>query len=218
MTSPAPSSSTFDLSAWLAEAPELPPIVQAGAGVLRRRATPVPEALIGSAALRDLERRMVEVMRKAPGVGLAAPQIGVPLRIFVAEDLEERMSSLSEEGRTARGRVGLPLMTIINPELELLGSERATFFEGCLSVRGYGALVARSVAVRVRGVNVDGRAVTATLSGWPARIMQHEHDHLEGTLYVDRMLPRSFACDAELPRLAALPPEELVQELGRSQR
>ncbi len=217
MTSSA-AESAFDLAAWLAGAPDRPPIVQAGAEVLRRRASPVPEALIGSAALRDLTRRMVEVMRTAPGVGLAAPQIGVPLRVFVAEDPEERMSSLSEEGRTARSRVGLPLMTMVNPELELLGSERATFFEGCLSVRGYGALVSRSFSAVVRGLDVEGKPVTATLTGWPARIMQHEHDHLEGTLYLDRMLTRSFACDAELPRLAALPPEQLIAELGLSVR
>jgi len=214
MSPPAVPTSAFDLPAWLATAPDLPPIVQAGAEVLRQRASPVPAASIGSAALRELARRMVEVMRKAPGVGLAAPQIGVPLRVFVAEDPEERMSALSAEGRAARGRVGLSLMTVVNPELELLGSERAVFFEGCLSVRGYGALVARSTSVRVRGVDVEGRPVSATLSGWPARIMQHEYDHLEGTLYVDRMLTRSLSCDAELPRLAALSAEELSAALG----
>lgn len=218
MSASVASIPAFDLPGWLAAAPDVPPIVQAGAEVLRQRAHPVPAALLGSAALRELARRMVEVMRKAPGVGLAAPQIGVPLRLFVAEDPEERMSSLSEEGRTARGRVGLSLMNVVNPELEVLGSERATFFEGCLSVRGYGALVARSVSVRVRGVDVEGKPVSAALSGWPARIMQHEYDHLEGTLYVDRMLARSLACDAELPRLAALPPEELSAALGLSSR
>jgi peptide deformylase len=207
-------AAAFDLISWLANVGEVPPIVQAGADVLRRQARPVPTTLLATEPLRDLVRRMIEVMRRAPGVGLAAPQIGVPLRVFVAEDPEERGAALSSEARSARGRVGLPLMVLVNPELELLGAEEATFFEGCLSVRGYGALVSRRLSVRVRGVDAEGRAVSATLSGWPARIMQHEFDHLEGTLYVDRMLSRSLSCDAELPRLAALPVEDVLAELA----
>lgn len=204
----------FDLPAWLSGAPELPSIVAAGASVLRQRAQAVPASLLATPALRELVRRMVEVMRKAPGVGLAAPQIGVPLRVFVAEDLEQRVAELPAESRSARGRVALPLTVVVNPRLVPDGGARATFFEGCLSVRGYAALVPRWINVGVSGVDGEGRPVSLHLSGWPARIMQHELDHLDGTLYVDRMLSRSLASDAEAARLGAMPVEEVMRDLG----
>lgn len=204
----------FDLRAWLAGLDGLPPIVQAGAAVLRCRAESVPSSLLATPALRDLVELMTDVMRRAPGVGLAAPQIGVPLRVFVAEDLERRIAELPEASVKTKGRVSLPLTVLINPKLQPEGSERATFFEGCLSVRGYGALVPRWRSVRVSGVDAEGRPVAHHLEGWPARIMQHEFDHLEGTLYIDRMLTRSFANDAELPRLGAMPVQDAMRELG----
>jgi peptide deformylase len=197
------AGAAFDLRAWLSGRSDFP-IVQAGARVLRRRAENVPSSLLATPALRDLVRLMTEVMRKAPGVGLAAPQIGVPLRVFVAEDLEERIADLPEGMAATRARVALPLTVLVNPKLSPEGDERVTFFEGCLSVRGYGALVPRWRSVRVSGVDAEGR---------PARIMQHELDHLDGTLYIDRMLSRSFATDAELPRLSGMGVEEAKREL-----
>jgi peptide deformylase len=204
----------FDLRAWLSALGEHLPIVQAGAAVLRRRAENVPSSLLATPELRQLVGLMTEVMRNAPGVGLAAPQIGVPLRLFVAEDLEQRIADLPEGRAAQRGRVALPLSVLVNPKLRAEGTERATFFEGCLSVRGYGALVPRWQSVSVSGVDAEGRPVSLRLSGWPARIMQHELDHLDGTLYIDRMLSRSFATDAELPRLSAMGVEDAKLELG----
>jgi peptide deformylase len=204
----------FDLRTWLSSLGDHPPIVQAGARVLRHRAESVPSSLLATPALRDLVRVMTDVMRRAPGVGLAAPQIGVPLRVFVAEDLEERIADLPDGTAALRRRVALPLTVLINPKLSPEGSEQATFFEGCLSVRGYGALVSRWQSVSVRGVDAEGRPVSLHLDGWPARIMQHEFDHLEGMLYVDRMMPRSFATEAELPRLSAMPVADAQRELG----
>jgi peptide deformylase len=203
----------FDVEAWLA-APQPPPIVQAGAAVLRQRAVDVSPAMLGSAALLRLIDVMVEVMRAAPGVGRAAPQIGVPLRIFVAEDAEERLAQASPVVLELRGRAPLPLMALVNPVVSMVPGPQATFFEGCLSVRGYGALVSRAAAVDVRAVDPHGRPVQLRLQGWSARIMQHEMDHLNGTLYVDRMISRSLACDAELPRLGATPVSDLLDELG----
>ena len=204
----------FDLEAWLA-APEPPPIVQAGANVLRRRASKCRASCSDRPALLRLVDVMVEVMRAAPGVGLAAPQIGVPLRVFVAEDPEERLAHVSSEALELRGRTPLPLMALINPTVSPVAGAKATFFEGCLSVRGYGALVTRAAAVTVEGIDVHGRPLALRLEGWPARIMQHEMDHLDGTLYVDRMISRSLACDAELGRLGAMPVSEVLGELGR---
>jgi peptide deformylase len=207
----------FDLQAWLLAQAEPPPIVQAGALVLRRRAVDVPADLFGTKALSSLIEIMVRVMREAPGVGLAAPQIGVPLRVFVAEDPEERLAKLSPDARALRRRIALPLLVLVNPTVVATSSEDATFFEGCLSVRGYGALVARASAVDVSGVDAKGWPIALHLEGWPARIMQHEMDHLEGTLYVDRMISRSFACDEELARWSALGAGEARRELVGSQ-
>ena len=205
--------SAFDLEAWLAASEQPPPIVQAGATVLRQRALEVPTEMLGTAALLRLIDVMIDVMRAAPGVGLAAPQIGVPLRVFVAEDAEERLARVAAESRAARRRSPLPLVALVNPTVTAGAPEQATFFEGCLSVRGYGALVSRALAVHVAALDPHGRAVSLDVQGWPARIMQHEMDHLDGTLYVDRMISRSLAGDAELARLSGLPVSDVLKSL-----
>jgi peptide deformylase len=211
------TNAPFDLDSWLQSAPSLPPIVTAGALVLRHRALEVPPSLLGSPSLERLVEAMVAVMREAPGVGLAAPQIGVPLRIFVAEDTAENLAHLSPEARALRRRAPLPLTAVVNPRLELAVGARpegeATFYEGCLSVPGYGALVRRALAARLEGVDPRGRAVSLALEGWPARIAQHEMDHLNGTLYIDRMISRSFASSAEIGRLASVPVADVLSEL-----
>jgi peptide deformylase len=171
-------------------------IVQAGHPVLRTPAAPVPAEMIGTPALDHLVDYMIAAMRHAPGVGLAAPQIGVGLQVIVLEDSEERMARLTAEQRHERGRRAFPLTVIINPELHLMEGERAVFFEGCLSVLGYTALVERALEVEATGLTRRGEPLRWQVSGWPARILQHEVDHLRGMLYVDRMLTRSF-CSAE---------------------
>jgi peptide deformylase len=203
----------FDLEAWLATVATNPAIVQAGDVVLRRRAAEVPSSLLGSGGLAQLVSVMVDVMRAAPGVGLAAPQIGVPLRVFVAEDPEERMAHVSAEARTVRARTALPLIAVVNPIVVATSDGEATFFEGCLSVRGYGALVRRAVAVDLTGVDPHGMPISLRLRGWPARIAQHEVDHLDGMLYVDRMIARSLSCDAELARWATRSVQDVLDEL-----
>jgi len=138
---------------------------------------------------------MVEVMRMAPGVGLAAPQIGVGLSVIVLEDTEHRMAKLTKEQRAERGRTPFPLLVVFNPTLRVLSDEKATFFEGCLSVQGYMALVDRHLAVEVSGLDAEGKPFQREMHGWGARILQHEVDHLHGTLYIDRMWSRSFCCN-----------------------
>ncbi len=144
---------------------------------------------------KELVATMIATMRAAPGVGLAAPQIGVPLRVIVLEDREELMKSLTPEERRARERSAFPTRVLFNPVLELLGSpdDRVAFFEGCLSVHGYVALVDRAAEVIVTALDENANPVTWQVRGWPARILQHEVDHLDGTLYIDRMRSRSFA-------------------------
>ncbi len=171
-------------------------------------------SVLRTPAFARLVEVMVEAMRAAPGVGLAAPQIGVPLRVFVAEDSAERLARLPAEALAPRGRVALPLTVLVNPRVVPTSPEQATFYEGCLSVRGYGALVSRAAAVAVTGMDLAGRPVSLHLGGWPARIMQHEMDHLDGTLYVDRMISRSLAGEEELGRVSSLPVSDVIRILS----
>ena len=193
-------------------------IVRAGAPVLRARATEVDPAEIGGKALRDLVRTMVESMRRAPGVGLAAPQIGVSKRVIVLEDAERLMATLSPALRVERGRAPFALRVIINPVLELVGADdpQPTFFEGCLSVPGMSALVPRRLDVVVRGLDEKGDKVEWAASGWPARILQHEVDHLDGTLYVDRMISRTFGHNDEISQHAGGLSTAAARELYRA--
>lgn len=190
----------------MAEGDQLPPsatlepmtIVHAGHPALRRPASLVSPAQLGSAGLFALVEAMVAAMRAAPGVGLAAPQLGVSLRILVAEDRAERMTHLTDEELAERARTDVPLVAIVNPVLESAGGGEDTFFEGCLSVPGYSALVSRAHQVVVSGVTPAGEPLRMSATGWPARILQHELDHLDGKLYVDRMISRSFATVEEV--------------------
>jgi peptide deformylase len=182
----------------IAAAMSKPKIVQAGHPVLRAAAAPVPPEQIGSRDMQALVKRMVEAMRAAPGVGLAAPQLGVGLQVIVLEDDAARMARLTKEQREERGRAPFPLTVVFNPVLRTVGEGRATYFEGCLSVAGYMALVERDVQVEVSGFNERGEPLSWQARGWAARILQHEMDHLNGALYVDRMIARTLSSNDEI--------------------
>ena len=152
------------------------PIVKFGDPVLARKAEPVAEV---TDEIRQLVDDMIETMYAAPGVGLAAPQVGVPLRVCVID--------------ISGGRRGGQVITLINPEfVERTGMQLEE--EGCLSVPGYNATVARPERVVVRGLNREGDAVTIDGEGLLARALQHELDHLDGTLFLGRLrgLPRDL--------------------------
>lgn len=190
-------------------------IVQAGDLVLRKPAARVAREKFGTPELRALIDEMVATMRAAPGVGLAAPQIGVPLQIIVLEDDDQRLPQISEEERDERERSAVPLTAIVNPELEIIDATLVTFFEGCLSVSGWTALVPRAREVKVTGFTPAGEPLSLQLRGWAARILQHEVDHLCGTLYIDRMFSRSFArTDAALRQWSEKPVAEAATALG----
>lgn len=192
-----------------------PVILQAGAEVLRLRAAEVAVERIRTPEFQALLSRMVEAMRKAPGVGLAAPQLGEPWRVFVVEDPEALMSTLTDQELKERQRVPVPLRVFINPVVKGIGDEQATFFEGCLSVAGYAALVTRHAEVEVSALDETGTPVTWRVRGWPARILQHEVDHLNGTLYVDRMHTRSFGTAAHIKeRFAGRPIDEVLRSFA----
>jgi len=167
-------------------------IVQAGNPVLRQRARPLSVAEIRSREIQELIKSMRKCMHEAPGVGLAAPQLGLALQLAVIEDREEYHKDVSEALLQERERRPVPFHAIINPAVEEMGNETAEFFEGCLSLSGFSALVPRARSVRVTCLDERGHHKVIEASGWYARILQHEIDHLNGTLYIDRMRTRSF--------------------------
>lgn len=194
---------------------ERPIIVQAGEPVLRTRAREVPPERVMTPEIQALIARMIEAMRNAPGVGLAAPQLGVPLRIIVLEDRLELLGKLTPLEVRERERVAFGPRVIINPVVEPAGEEKVGFFEGCLSVDGYAAYVERYRTVTVTGLDERGAPQVWTVRGWPARILQHEIDHLNGTLYVDRMYTRSFSTGEHVKRrFGGRPARDVRRMLG----
>lgn len=167
-------------------------IVQAGDPVLRQPARPLRPEEIASPFIQELIVSMRMTMYDAPGVGLAAPQVGESLQLAVVEDDEEHLDMISPARRAELRRTALPFTALINPALTPVGDESDEFFEGCLSVEGYSAMVRRHRKVRVEALDGRGKPIRLELEGWPARIVQHELDHLAGVLYVDRMDPRTF--------------------------
>ncbi|MFJ6002773.1 peptide deformylase [Arthrobacter sp. NPDC092385] len=188
---------------------DLPAIVTAGDPVLRRPAQDV-DGQLDDDTLGRLIAAMRRVMHGAPGVGLAAPQIGIPLRIAVLEDQGVPDPAVAE----ARFRTPLPFTVIINPRYEAATDAVDAFYEGCLSVPGYQAVVERHHSITATYTQPNGIAVTAGFEGWPARIVQHETDHLNGRLYLDRAILRSLASDAEHGRWAQPTVDEARRGLG----
>lgn len=162
-----------------------------GESVLRQQARPLSLDEIQSPYIQSLIEHMCETMRDAPGVGLAAPQIGLPLQMAVIEDRAEYHKGLTDLKEKEREVV--PFHVIINPRIQIVGPCDIEFFEGCLSLPGYTAIVPRSSKVLVECLNEKGEPQRIEASGWYARILQHEIDHLYGSLYIDRMYSRTFA-------------------------
>ncbi|MET0405831.1 MAG: peptide deformylase [Cystobacter sp.] len=168
-------------------------IVQAGEPVLRQRARDLTPGEMTSPEIRQLISLMRGTMRDAPGVGLAAPQVGVDVRLVVIEDRAEYMAGLPSVELAAREREPVDFHVLINPRLTVEDATPVEFQEGCLSVGGFLALVRRARGVRVDAFDENGQPFSRSARGWYARILQHEVDHLDGTLYIDRMEPRSFS-------------------------
>ena len=167
-------------------------IARMGHPVLLEKAAPVGDPT--APEIRRLIVDMIETMEDAQGAGLAAPQVHVPLRLFVFR---------VPPGRTepAEGDGEMPTTVVINPVLELLGDETVMRWEGCLSIPGLRAAVPRHARVRYGGVGVEGQPVGAEATGFHAGVVQHEHDHLDGILYPMRMTDFSlFGFNEELAR------------------
>ena len=140
--------------------------------ILRRKARPVTDY---GQDLQTLIDDMVDTMREAPGVGLAAPQIDVPLRLIVVEYGDEEDEDVPPK-----------LYIVVNPEIERPSHSTLTATEACLSIPGFAGDVERNESVTVKGVSRRGQPIKIKAKGWLARIFQHEVDHLNGILFTDR--------------------------------
>ena len=149
--------------------------------MLRRKAKSIARV---DASLRKLAADMLETMREAPGVGLAAPQVGLSLRLIVVEYEEDQY-------------------TLVNPQIVKRSRDTAIGEEGCLSLPTLYGDVERALAVTVQGLDLNNKRVTIKARDWLARIFQHEIDHLDGILFPDRMAP-----DAPLRQVRSAPAAE----------
>jgi peptide deformylase len=167
-------------------------ICEVGNPVLRKVARSLSVEEIGSRAMQELMGHMRETMRDAPGVGLAAPQIGESLQIAVIEDKADYYKGLTEAQLLERKRIPVDFHVIVNPQIELLSPANVSFFEGCLSIPRLMAAVPRAHSVRVTCLDEHGEPRVIEAEGWYARILQHEIDHLHGRLYTDFMQPETL--------------------------
>jgi peptide deformylase len=154
-------------------------IVRLGHPVLRQRAEEIPRERFGTRFLRDLERDLLRTMFEDSGVGLAAPQIAVPVRAFAyyvpGEDDHDDIAP----------------RVVFNPVLTFSGEPAAMGWEGCLSIPGLRGKVPRYASVHVSGRDADGQPLEFDAEGFHARVIQHEHDHLDGIVFLDRMTDMS---------------------------
>ena len=190
-------------------------IVQVGEAVLRQRAKALTVDEIRSRETQELIEWMRETMYDAPGVGLAAPQIGLGLQLAVIEDKPENMKDAPADFLKERERKPVSFHVVINPKITLDAAADVEFFEGCLSFAGFTAMVPRARKVRVECLDHKGNAKVIEASGWYARILQHEIDHLHGTVYIDRMYPRTLMTVDNFNRYwKAKSMTELKKEIG----
>ena len=152
-------------------------IARMGHPVLARRAEAIDDPT--RPQVRQLVADMLETMQDAAGTGLAAPQVHVPLRLMMFFVTEARAARESEPENPAES---VPLTVLVNPELEPLGEETALGWEACLSVPGLAGEVPRHMAVRYRGLTLEGNEIVREAKGFHARVVQHEFDHLDGIL------------------------------------
>jgi len=171
-------------------------IIRMGHPVLRTPAEAIDPDAIGSEALERLIVDMIDTLHDYGGIGLAAPQIGEPIRLAIIE--------IPEDGSRYGQIPGMPLSVFINPVITVLNPETAGFWEGCLSIPGLRGFVERPQLIRVDYLDHTGEMRSLELSGFLATVFQHEFDHLDGKLYIDRIGDtRLLAFEEEFARYLA---------------
>jgi peptide deformylase len=164
------------------------PIIQLGQtndSVLRQLARPLLIEEINSREIQELINNMREVMYNAPGVGLAAPQIGYSLQVITIHDQAQFHQGISPKILAERGRKPIDFHVIINPTLTIVDATDNYFFEGCLSICQGCRIMPRKQTVKLNALNEKAEAIEVIASGWYARILQHECQHLAGKLLFD---------------------------------
>jgi len=156
-------------------------VARMGHPVLRTKARPVPPGEIKSAAVQRLIDDLFETMQEYSGIGLAAPQVHESLRVFVAGVHE------GDATKPMHDDEDMPFVALVNPEITVVGEDRLEGWEGCLSIPDIRGRVPRAANIVVRAFDRSGRRIEITASGLPARVIQHETDHLDGILFFDRM-------------------------------
>ncbi|XP_055387753.1 peptide deformylase, mitochondrial-like [Condylostylus longicornis] len=169
-------------------------ITQIGDPILRKRASSVPEDSLQTNEVKLLIDQMIKVLRKYQLVGIAAPQIGISLRIMVMEFSEKPKDQISSVLHSSKQMQNFPLKVFINPEMKITNYNKISFEEGCASVKGFTGEVDRYEEIILSGFDIKGEKQNVNLKGWNARIAQHEMDHLNGALYIDKMNSRTFRC------------------------
>ena len=159
-------------------------ILQYGDPILRTKGKPIDKI---DPRIRELAQNMVETMHAANGVGLAAQQIGEALQITVLDvsEVEDRPSTMKLNGESIDPKIAMPLV-LINPQIDL-GAETEKGTEGCLSFPEITGEIVRAKSMTVRAQNLDGEPIEIEMTGFLARAVQHEVDHLNGILFIDRM-------------------------------
>jgi peptide deformylase len=152
-----------------------------GHPVLRKKVRPVPPAEITAAPMQRLIDDMTQTMLEYNGAGLAAPQVHEELRLFVAQVVRDREED--EEDETGRPEI----LALVNPEIKPAGRLVEEDWEGCLSIPDLRGLVPRYRDISVKAYDRTGRQIELQASGFMARVIQHETDHLDGVLFLDRM-------------------------------
>lgn len=170
-------------------------VCQVGDPVLRTATKPVEVEHLDSPEIKQVILQMKQVMKRYDSVGLAAPQIGIPLSMILLEFSPKRKEQFGAEVYAAREMSTLPLTLVINPKMDVIDYSKVELPESCESIRGYSAVVPRYKAVRLSGMDEKGEPVVLEKKGWLARIIQHEMDHLHGKLYIDCMTSRTFQND-----------------------
>lgn len=168
--------------------------VQIGDPCLRKVCDPIPDELIKTPETQFLVNQMKKVLKDYNLVGLAAPQIGITLRVFIMSFGEHLKEKFKPEIYKAREMSTFPLTVFINPKVKVLDYKTMIFEEGCASVVGFNAEVARNYSVQVTATNLEGEKIEHIFTGWNARIAQHENDHLNGILFTDLMDRKTLRC------------------------
>ena len=159
-------------------------VARMGHPVLNRTADAVEDPT--APEIQRLIANMVDTMADAPGIGLAAPQVHVPKRLVIFH-IPETRAHQEEDENGDKAEEAVPMTVLINPEIEALGEERVTGIEGCLSLPGMVGMVPRFRHIRYKALAPDGSVIEREASGYHARVVQHECDHLDGILYPQRM-------------------------------